>query len=216
MPGAGEGTRCPADGAVLLPWRRGVARGGHSLGECPLCRLIWTLPLKTDAELAPLYADRESKDFVPGDIPPIAAVKDAIARAQLARLKPDGYTIMTEALPEEVLGEVAVDEGVVGGGVAAHGSADLDALHHVAHREQHLASNSHAFGASQNDGAFEVAGRHAEHERIVGELRQRRDAPDVRNAGREHREGGKVLQEVATLHGRPGCAGRRREAYGRS
>lgn len=29
-----------------------------------------------------------------------------IARAQLARAKPDGYTIMTEALPEEVLGEV--------------------------------------------------------------------------------------------------------------
>ncbi len=56
------------------------------MGECPLCRLIWTLPLKTDAELAPLYADRESKDFVPGDIPPIAAVKDAIARAQLAAI----------------------------------------------------------------------------------------------------------------------------------
>jgi SAM-dependent methyltransferase len=48
--------------------------------------LIWTFPLRTDAELASLYHDRESKDFVPGDVGPIALVKDMIARAQLRGL----------------------------------------------------------------------------------------------------------------------------------
>lgn len=75
--------RCPKDGSALRPWRSGVARSGDSLGECPLCHIIWTLPYKTDEELAPLYADRESKDFVPGDLAPISVVKDAIARWQL-------------------------------------------------------------------------------------------------------------------------------------
>lgn len=53
------------------------------MASCPHCGLIWTLPLRSDAELASLYSDRDSKDFVPGDAGPIAVVKDAIARAQL-------------------------------------------------------------------------------------------------------------------------------------
>ena len=78
----GDG-RCPADRAALRPWRVGAARGGWRLAACPECGLIWTLPFTSDAELETLYADRDSKDFVPGDVRVIAAVKDAIARAQL-------------------------------------------------------------------------------------------------------------------------------------
>ncbi len=82
----GDEARCPADGAALRPWKAGAARGGYRLAACPSCRLIWTLPLKSDAELASLYADRDSKDFVPGDVGAIATVKDAIARFQLKRM----------------------------------------------------------------------------------------------------------------------------------
>jgi tripartite-type tricarboxylate transporter receptor subunit TctC len=95
-----------AAGAVALAAASGLARAQQPYPSRHVRWVIYQSPgglIDTSSRMLQPFILEQGIETV---FDYIRGASGRIARAQLARAKPDGYTIMTEALPEEVLGEV--------------------------------------------------------------------------------------------------------------